>query len=72
MSYFICRNNFYLTKYLFSNKLPIFEQNFNVSGFNFQRGNVMNHHMNGRGRMQMINWIDAPDDVYFVATEATR
>lgn len=36
------------------------------------RGNVMNHHMNGRGRMQMINWIDAPDDVYFVATEATR
>jgi hypothetical protein len=38
----------------------------------FQRGNVMNHHMNGRGRMQMINWIDAPDDVYFVATEATR
>jgi len=36
--------------------------------------------MNGRGkmpvsksmRMHMINWIDAPDDVYFVATDATR
>lgn len=36
--------------------------------------------MNGRGkvmgvrgmRMQMINWLDAPDDVYFVATDATR
>lgn len=40
----------------------------------------MNHNMNGRGkvmgvrgmRMQMINWLDAPDDVYFVATDATR
>ncbi|XP_061173834.1 metastasis-associated protein MTA3-like [Saccostrea echinata] len=44
------------------------------------RGNLMNHNMNGRGkamgvrgmRMQMINWLDAPDDVYFVATDATR
>ncbi|KAK3093683.1 hypothetical protein FSP39_018875 [Pinctada imbricata] len=44
------------------------------------RGNLMNHNMNGRGRlpgmrgmrMHMINWIDAPDDVYFVATDATR
>lgn len=24
------------------------------------------------GRKQMISWVDAPDDVYFVATEATR
>lgn len=36
------------------------------------RGNMVNHQMNGRGRMQMINWIDAPDDVFFVATDATR
>lgn len=44
------------------------------------RGNLMNHNVNGRGkvmgvrgmRMQMINWLDAPDDVYFVATDATR
>ncbi|XP_021345443.1 metastasis-associated protein MTA3-like isoform X2 [Mizuhopecten yessoensis] len=44
------------------------------------RGSVLNHNMNGRGkmpvskgmRMHMINWIDAPDDVYFVATDATR
>lgn len=46
----------------------------------FQRGSVLNHNMNGRGKMpvskgmkmHMINWIDAPDDVYFVATDATR
>ena len=26
----------------------------------------------GRGRKQVLSWIDAPDDVYFVATDATR
>ncbi|XP_064601539.1 metastasis-associated protein MTA3-like isoform X2 [Liolophura sinensis] len=44
-----------------------------------QRSSVINH-MNGRNRgsnpkslkMQMISWIDAPDDVYFVSTDATR
>ncbi|KAL4238896.1 Metastasis-associated protein mta1 [Mactra antiquata] len=43
------------------------------------RGNMMNHNMNGRGkmlpknfRMHMISWIDAPDDVYFMATSATK
>src|SRR5207249_2249301 len=24
------------------------------------------------GRKQMISWVDAPDDVFFIATEATR
>jgi len=24
------------------------------------------------GRKQMISWVDAPDDVYFVATDTTR
>jgi hypothetical protein len=24
------------------------------------------------GRKQMISWVDAPDDVYFVATDSTR
>ncbi|KAJ8308083.1 hypothetical protein KUTeg_012957 [Tegillarca granosa] len=51
----------------------------NMRSYNM-RGNVLNHNMNGRGRlpisksmrMHMINWIDAPDDVYFVATDATR
>jgi len=35
--------------------------------------------VNGRGRMlpkglrmPMINWIDAPDDVYFIATTVTK
>lgn len=44
------------------------------------RGNMVNNHMNGRSRngppkslkMQMISWVDAPDDVYFVSTDATR
>ncbi|XP_067680877.1 metastasis-associated protein MTA3-like isoform X7 [Haliotis asinina] len=47
------------------------------------RGSVINHSTfkNGRSKtpgvrggykMHMISWIDAPDDVYFVATEATR
>lgn len=43
------------------------------------RGNLMNHNINGRGkmlpkgfRMPMISWIDAPDDVYFMATSATK
>ncbi|KAL5008391.1 hypothetical protein ScPMuIL_013972 [Solemya velum] len=44
------------------------------------RSNVVNHtSMNGRNKymvkplkMHMMNWIDAPDDVYFVATDATR
>lgn len=51
----------------------------NMRSYNM-RGNALNHNMNGRGRlpisksmrMHMINWIDAPDDVYFVATDATR
>ena len=40
---------------------------------------MMNHSINGRGkllpkgmRMHMISWIDAPDDVYFMATNATK
>jgi len=44
----------------------------------FQRP-MMNHSINGRGkllpkgmRMHMISWIDAPDDVYFMATNATK
>lgn len=45
------------------------------------RGNPLNHSAlpNGRGkllpkgfRMPMISWIDAPDDVYFMATNATK
>ena len=46
----------------------------------FQRANMLNHNsLNGRGkllpkslRMHMISWIDAPDDVYFIATSATK
>ena len=46
----------------------------------FQRANMLNHaSLNGRGkllpknlRMHMISWIDAPDDVYFIATSATK
>ncbi|XP_064623764.1 metastasis-associated protein MTA3-like isoform X3 [Lineus longissimus] len=43
--------------------------------------NLMNHHgMNGRGgknptkigNRKLLSWVDAPDDVYFVSTEATR
>lgn len=26
----------------------------------------------GGGRKQMMSWFEAPDDVYFVATESTR
>lgn len=42
---------------------------------------LLNHgSMNGRGRMpsargskgHMVNWIDMPDDVFFIATDATR
>lgn len=46
--------------------------------YGFPRGNPMN----GRakvatitrvgGRKQMISWVDAPDDVFFVATDGTR
>lgn len=44
------------------------------------RANMLNHaSLNGRGklipknlRMHMISWIDAPDDVYFIATSATK
>ncbi|KAL3874853.1 hypothetical protein ACJMK2_037813 [Sinanodonta woodiana] len=45
------------------------------------RNAMLNHtNMNGRGgksmakgmRMHMISWIDAPDDVYFISTEATK
>lgn len=43
------------------------------------RANMLNNSMNGRGkllpknlRMHMISWIDAPDDVYFIATAATK
>lgn len=47
------------------------------------RGALMNPSLsNGRakvatitrvgGRKQMISWVDAPDDVYFVATDATK
>ncbi|BFZ12139.1 hypothetical protein BsWGS_15178 [Bradybaena similaris] len=45
------------------------------------RGSVLNHNVinNGRNRfagrnmkMHMISWMDMPDDVYFVATTATR
>jgi len=44
------------------------------------RGSVINH-MNGRGavklsgsrgRKSMMSWMEAPDDVYFVANDATR
>lgn len=42
------------------------------------RGSVINH-MNGRGkaligrgRKNVSSWMDTPDDVYFVATDATR
>ena len=43
------------------------------------RGSVINH-MNGRsgkiggsrGRKTMMSWMEAPDDVYFVANDATR
>lgn len=50
-------------------------------GVLFQRGSVLNHNVinNGRNRfagrnmkMHMISWMDMPDDVYFVATTATR
>ena len=48
--------------------------------FFLQRANMLNHNsLNGRGkllpknlRMHMISWIDAPDDVYFIATSATK
>lgn len=43
---------------------------------------VQNNPLNGRakmatitrvgGRKQMISWVDAPDDVYFVATDSTK
>ncbi|KAH9499612.1 Metastasis-associated protein mta1 [Bulinus truncatus] len=44
------------------------------------RGSVLNHNsINGRSRfagrnmkMHMVSWMDMPDDVYFVATMATR
>lgn len=26
----------------------------------------------GGGRKQMINWVDAPDDLYFVATDSSK
>lgn len=44
------------------------------------RGSVINH-LNGRaklatinklGRKQVLSWVDAPDDVYFQATDGTR
>uniref|UniRef100_A0A2C9JPS8 Metastasis-associated protein MTA1 n=1 Tax=Biomphalaria glabrata TaxID=6526 RepID=A0A2C9JPS8_BIOGL len=45
-----------------------------------RRGSVLNHNsINGRSRfagrnmkMHMVSWMDMPDDVYFVATMATR
>ncbi|XP_005093442.1 metastasis-associated protein MTA3 isoform X2 [Aplysia californica] len=45
-----------------------------------RRGSVLNHNsVNGRSRfcgksmrMQLVGWMDNPDDVYFVATAATR
>lgn len=48
------------------------------------RSSVINHMSNGRSgipgirtpgsnmRKMILNWMDAPDDVYFVATDATR
>lgn len=44
------------------------------------RPGMLNHQMNGRGRMlpkglkgmQMFSWIDAPDDVYFISTNNTK
>ena len=46
----------------------------------FQRGSVLNHNaINGRNRfagrnmkMHMVSWMDMPDDVFFVATLATK
>ncbi|GFY39150.1 metastasis-associated protein MTA1 [Trichonephila inaurata madagascariensis] len=53
---------------------------FNVSSL--ARSSVVNTPLNGRakmatitrvgGRKQMISWVDAPDDVYFVATDSTK
>ncbi|WAR19041.1 MTA1-like protein, partial [Mya arenaria] len=43
------------------------------------RPNILGQHINGRGKMlpkglriPMISWIDAPDDVYFISTSATK
>ena len=49
-------------------------------GVLFQRGSVLNHNsVNGKSRfvgrnmkMHMVSWMDMQDDVYFVATMATR
>lgn len=53
---------------------------FNVSSL--ARSSVVEPPLNGRakiatvtrvgGRKQMISWVDAPDDVYFVATDSTK
>lgn len=38
-----------------------------INQFNGRSGKTV-----GRGRKQVMSWIDAPDDVYFVATDSTR
>lgn len=58
----------------------VWSEMFYVLFFLSQRGSVLNHNsVNGRSRfagrstkMHMVSWMDMPDDVYFVATIATR
>ena len=58
------------------------KSNLDLYGMSGMARNAMISPINGRpkvatitrvgGRKQMISWVDAPDDVYFVATDTTR